>query len=164
MGPADGISLRPTRLSSPGKFQIPYNALGSLYNGDLPLTQADDALLLYCPACERWRPRGWFRRSGEGRRTSHCRDCRSGLDSAHAAKRRGAGVVGESRATRLTLYRRQRGICPLCGRHLFGLSGTHIDHWVPVAKGGQHTDENLRLTHNKCNLASGAKLKISRVR
>ena len=123
------------------------------------MTQPDTGLLLHCSCCDRMRPRGWFRRSGMGRRGSLCRDCRSGLDSADAARRRGAGVMPSSRVTREALYRRQRGICALCGRHLFGISGTHIDHWVPVAKGGQHTDENLRLTHARCNLAAGVKLK-----
>jgi len=34
----------------------------------------------------------------------------------------------------------------------------HVDHWKPVALGGKHIDDNLRLTHARCNLRKGARM------
>lgn len=34
----------------------------------------------------------------------------------------------------------------------------HIDHIIPVAKGGEHTIDNLQLAHPLCNLRKGAKI------
>lgn len=100
------------------------------------------------------------------RRSSHCRDCRRAVESAHQAKRRGAGVKQVTRREIDRLLVEQRNICPLCHRGLFGgLFGNepyglrfHIDHKIPVARGGKHVRENLQVTHAKCNQAKGARL------
>lgn len=55
----------------------------------------------------------------------------------------------------------QGNICPLCHRGLFGglfPEPFHIDHKIPVARGGKHVRENLQVTHGKCNQAKGARL------
>lgn len=103
----------------------------------------------------RMRPRGWFRRNGEGRRHSHCRECRRGADVAHAAKRRGAGVGKVPRGWIRLLWSRQVGRCALCSSVMHGRY--HVDHRVAVAKGGEHTLGNLQLTHALCNLRKSSK-------
>jgi len=125
------------------------------------MTQADVPGRLRCCACKRWLPRGWFRRSGEGRRDSRCRACRKGSDSAHAARRRGAGVKQVTRYQVEKLLARQLHRCAICKGWL--IEGNprdpwHVDHIVPIAAGGKHVSENLQLTHARCNLRKGAKL------
>lgn len=46
--------------------------------------------------------------------------------------------------------------CQLCGG-LIGLGEQHLDHIKPYSLGGLDTVENLRLTHDLCNIRRGAK-------
>ena len=54
-----------------------------------------------------------------------------------------------------TLLVRQVGNCAGCGKHLNG--DYHIDHVLPIAKGGSNTDDNVQLLHSRCNLIKAAK-------
>lgn len=124
------------------------------------MTQADATLVLNCScpyhAGPRDLPAGWFPRSGKGRRNSWCRVCLQPLRSANSARRRAAGVGYVSPAIVGRLWRTQHGACGCgCGRSL--VYGYHIDHHVPIALGGRHTESNLRLLTPRCNLAKGAK-------
>jgi endogenous inhibitor of DNA gyrase (YacG/DUF329 family) len=59
------------------------------------------------------------------------------------------------------LYRRDRGVCGLCHRHVpRDLKAPHpqsatIDHIVPLSQGGRHVIENAQLAHYKCNTIKG---------
>jgi 5-methylcytosine-specific restriction endonuclease McrA len=55
-----------------------------------------------------------------------------------------------------TLRYRQNGICLYCHRNL-GEHDIHVDHWVPLSKGGSNGVENLALLHGTCNLQKGAR-------
>lgn len=46
--------------------------------------------------------------------------------------------------------------CFVCSVDIAG--GFHADHWVPLARGGEHTPENIRLLCPTCNVRKGAKL------
>lgn len=56
------------------------------------------------------------------------------------------------------------GLCGICGQQLDpslrrpNLFSRSIDHIVPLAKGGTHTQDNLQWTHLVCNLRKGVKL------
>ena len=54
------------------------------------------------------------------------------------------------------LYRSQRGKCWWCGKPLG--AAYHIDHRIPLVRGGTNAPENLCLTCPPCNLSKGAKL------
>jgi len=67
-----------------------------------------------------------------------------------------------------TLFERDKGICYLCGElcdwsdhewkngnHYTGNNYPSIEHVVPLALGGKHQWENVRLAHFKCNVAKG---------
>lgn len=49
-----------------------------------------------------------------------------------------------------------RLICWLCGKPIKGTP--HIDHFIPLAKGGTNDPGNLHYTHGTCNQSKGAKL------
>lgn len=59
------------------------------------------------------------------------------------------------------VYRRDRGVCKLCGKKVSGrrgvLGGWELDHRVPLSRGGAHTYANVQLAHTECNLEKGAK-------
>ncbi len=118
-----------------------------------------EGLLLECThpghVGERMKPRGWFRRAGGGRRYGHCRECRRESDSEQRARRRGAGVVKVPRGWIRVLWQAQRGRCSLCLGVIHGRY--HIDHRIPIARGGQHVLSNLAITHVRCNLVKGAR-------
>jgi 5-methylcytosine-specific restriction endonuclease McrA len=103
------------------------------------------------------RPRGWFARKGK-RWESQCRECRKPAKAAAAATRR-TRLLGRGTYTAADvrlLYRSQGGECALCRRTLVG--GYHVDHIIPIAKGGMNVVGNLQLLCQRCNLTKGAKL------
>ncbi len=50
----------------------------------------------------------------------------------------------------LTIYEKQRGLCFYCGASL--KDNYHIDHFIPLSKGGTNYPSNLRLACQACNL------------
>ena len=55
-----------------------------------------------------------------------------------------------------TLLNSQKRKCACCGVKL-SKENMHRDHIVPLAIGGNNSDENIQLLCNKCNLSKGAK-------
>lgn len=49
-----------------------------------------------------------------------------------------------------TQFEKQNGCCGLCLKPLD--KNFHIDHIIPVSKGGENLPENLHLTHDVCNM------------
>lgn len=52
------------------------------------------------------------------------------------------------------LYALQKGKCACCRNDL---NKYHLDHKMPIALGGDNTDENIQLLCPRCNLSKGAK-------
>lgn len=63
-----------------------------------------------------------------------------------------------------TLYKRDKGICYICGgkcdfkdhirdgrNFTSGANYPSIDHIIPIARGGKHSWDNVRLAHHLCN-------------
>jgi hypothetical protein len=65
-------------------------------------------------------------------------------------------------ALRYKVLCRDRFRCQICGRSPAKDIGVelHVDHIVPWSKGGQNTEENLRVLCFDCNLGKGAKHEI----
>ncbi len=55
------------------------------------------------------------------------------------------------------IRKQQKGCCWWCGRPL-SQTGEHIDHRVPVSKGGSNYPENICLSCPSCNIKKGAKM------
>jgi len=53
------------------------------------------------------------------------------------------------------LYEQQNGLCACCGQELG--DNYHLDHIMPLALGGEHSDSNVQLLKARCNLQKGAK-------
>lgn len=64
------------------------------------------------------------------------------------ARIRGAPVV--ERFTRAEIYERDNGRCHICGRKV-PRSAYHIDHLVPVSRGGEHSRRNVAVACPSCN-------------
>ncbi len=56
----------------------------------------------------------------------------------------------------MVVYERDEGLCGICGGTVYG--DFHLDHKIPLAKGGEHSYANTQIAHPPCNLAKGAKI------
>lgn len=56
----------------------------------------------------------------------------------------------------LKLLSLQRGKCAICKKSL-KKSGFHLDHIIPLSRGGANVDQNIQLTCPSCNIKKGGK-------
>jgi 5-methylcytosine-specific restriction endonuclease McrA len=68
-------------------------------------------------------------------------------------KVRASGKLSPSIVDRLK--KSQRGMCVICMARLN--KSFHIDHIIPIAKGGSNTDDNVQLLCPKCNISKSDK-------
>lgn len=98
---------------------------------------------------------------------TRCPDCQAIADATRRgmsySARRHQVRAGDRTINHLALGERDGWLCHLCGDEVEHhtdcvdpLSAT-IDHVVPLARGGEHSWENVRLAHRQCNSARGAK-------
>lgn len=69
-------------------------------------------------------------------------------------KRRGAAKRSAPKLIKQFLFGKQEGRCNGC-QHTFDYRHFHIDHIVPVSKGGQDIDDNKQLLCGHCNSIKG---------
>ena len=55
-------------------------------------------------------------------------------------------------------------VCHLCGGDIAGLEDLHMDHVIPLARGGKHSAENIRPAHAVCNMRKGIKIVATELR
>ena len=94
-------------------------------------------------------------------------------NATHEAKRRAKikSVLVDKDITLQRLYKRDHGTCYLCGEAcdwndkeerngtiICGDIYPSIDHVIPLAKGGLHSWENVKLAHRKCNTEKNDRL------
>lgn len=60
-------------------------------------------------------------------------------------------------ALRKKIMQRDDYTCQICGKYMFDEVGLHIDHIIPIAKGGKSIESNLRVLCSKCNGHKGSK-------
>ena len=68
-------------------------------------------------------------------------------------KRKSSGCLSRDRVSRL--HKLQRNRCACCGKCLG--EDVHLDHIVPLARGGLNIDSNMQLLHSVCNSRKGAR-------
>ena len=108
-------------------------------------------------------------------RRIYCSDkcAKKALYSCHEARRRHtiASATIDPDITLESLYRKDNGICYLCGcgcdwndykiKNGFFIAGNDypsVDHVIPISKGGDHSWDNVRLAHRRCNTIKGARI------
>lgn len=57
----------------------------------------------------------------------------------------------------LIVIERADGVCGICGGDVDPLN-FHVDHIVPLSKGGEHSYANTQAAHPHCNISKGAKV------
>lgn len=62
-----------------------------------------------------------------------------------------------TKALREQIMERDNYTCQICGRYMPDGFGLHIDHIVPISKGGRSVPENLQVLCAKCNLSKSNK-------
>lgn len=70
-----------------------------------------------------------------------------------ARKRNNGGRLSPNLAE--TLFKRQRGLCVCCKQPLG--EDYHLDHIMPLSRGGKNEDFNIQLLTARCNLQKNAK-------
>jgi hypothetical protein len=58
--------------------------------------------------------------------------------------------------SRRKVWERDGGICGIC-KQPADEQNWHVDHVIPLSKGGTHTYDNVQVAHPVCNLSKGAK-------
>lgn len=69
------------------------------------------------------------------------------------ARQRGAHV---EHVEALVVLERADGVCGICGEDVDPLD-FHVDHVVPLARGGEHSYANTQPAHPRCNKSKGAR-------
>lgn len=81
-------------------------------------------------------------------------DRRHANETARRARKRAAFV---EKVFRQKLFERDQGICGICGQPV-DPKRYHVDHIVPLIKGGEHSYANTQIAHPRCNSAKGARV------
>lgn len=86
----------------------------------------------------------------ERRRAYHLRYPYKTVEQARRRRASIRGVYGEfTRADELQQYQNQAGLCWWCGEHVG--SNYHVDHYIPIARGGDNTADNIVIACPMCN-------------
>lgn len=101
------------------------------------------------------------------------KDCRVKANNANKEIKRRAKIKAALKDKDISvrgLYKRDKGVCYLCGGRcdlsdyiikrgafIAGDSYPSIDHVIPLAKGGAHAWNNVKLAHRRCNYLKGDK-------
>lgn len=138
-----------------------------------------EGLLLECTCCGKLKPRGQFRNKNRGRGRSHenardhltyssekaswCKECeKPGAAARHAARRAlekaSSGRYSQEDVREMMFL--QHGRCRGCGKSLV-VKGYHVDHVVPLSRGGRNDRSNLQLLCPSCNLMKSDRLPVT---
>jgi len=72
--------------------------------------------------------------------------------SANTRHKRRATIENGSATTDYIIKLRKQKYCYWCGEKIHK-GNLHIDHYIPLSKGGEHSNENLVASCSKCNLS-----------
>lgn len=109
-----------------------------------------DGLFRSCKACSKSTLKQWEKTMPEKSRL---------VKRGHCAKRRAMqkkATVGKVSYYEIAM--RDDYTCHLCNRRVPVGEIFHFDHVIPLSKGGTHTNENIKIACEFCNLSKGAKL------
>lgn len=85
-----------------------------------------------------------------------CVVCGAPSDQARCPAHRYTRQRGsQARKQRQRIIERDNYQCRYCHRYLNGTDDTHVDHIIPLSKGGDESDMNKQTLCAECNLAKG---------
>lgn len=134
----------------------------------IPLTRGGkrelNNLAVSCPSCnkienKRKRNRGIWRkraRSGQGYPTK--REVHEIYSRQRRQQRMARAPGSYTQADIDKIYRRQNGRCKYCDTLVYSRKDYHVDHVIPLARGGTNYPDNLAIACKKCNISKGDKL------
>lgn len=111
--------------------------------------------------------REWRRKNADAIRSVQREWERNNVDKVRALKRKNAAIRKSRKLAlfvepvdHLKVFDRDGGICRICGRacERAETKSWHIDHIIPLAKGGAHAYANVQLAHARCNIVKSAKM------
>ena len=83
------------------------------------------------------------RKSAEGRAAS--------VIYRRTRRAREKGVTVSAIRSLSQMIKEQGGKCYLCGKRFTKMDPAVIEHYIPLARGGEHTDANIMAAHRSCN-------------
>jgi 5-methylcytosine-specific restriction endonuclease McrA len=83
------------------------------------------------------------------------REIKKACKAKRQARKRGATV---ETVYRRVVFERHRGVCGICLQPIDPAEQWHIDHVIPLSKGGAHSYANTQPSHPACNVRKGDKL------
>ena len=137
--------------------------------------RAHDGLQAYCKSCCKTFQKKYQKENREHRiavqRLHYVRN-RAAYAAYHAAYQQAhpeVGAAGQARRrarlaqvetedfTRQEIFLRDAAICGICGEFV-DESNWHMDHIIPISKGGPHTRANVQVAHPRCNREKGGRI------
>jgi 5-methylcytosine-specific restriction endonuclease McrA len=104
--------------------------------------------------------RSWRAANSDKARASREKWKLANRDKAHEIKQtrraRELGAFVEV-VNRITVYENGNGICGICKKPV-SLSSFHVDHIIPISRGGLHCYGNTQPAHPSCNLRKSNKI------
>ena len=99
-----------------------------------------------------------FSKKGEGYQ-SYCKSCSSEYNKLYkqANRERATAREAQRRAKKLNATPQYANLDVITDIYKWCPSGYHVDHIIPLAKGGQHYEHNLCYLPTLINIAKGAK-------
>ncbi len=73
----------------------------------------------------------------------------------YQARKQGATVAPVSYTA---ILERFGMVCHICGNEIGSRAMLHMDHVIPLSRGGHHSEDNIRPSHAFCNTRKGARL------
>ncbi len=74
-----------------------------------------------------------------------------------AEKRAGRRALESQPVDREYVWARDFGLCHICNEGV-DRADAEFDHVVPLSRGGNHHENNLRVSHRRCNRSKGTRL------
>ena len=76
------------------------------------------------------------------------------IDIAHRRRLRKGATCSPTTRDYITRLRASVSYCMYCGKP-FGVATPHIDHMMPLSRGGNHAESNLTIACAFCNISKG---------
>lgn len=109
------------------------------------------------PEQARAHDRRWYGKAGKATKRQYRAENRARFRNYYATRRARRRQLPREVVDRDALIARDKGRCYLCGCFP-AAEALVLDHVVPLARGGAHTSDNLRVACQPCNLRKGTRL------